>query len=295
MADRTLKNIIEYLLFLPLAALFRLLPRKPALRIGEQIGRLVPVLLPKRKRTAMDNLRQAYPEKSDAELEAICARMFRHLGISSAEMIRLDKLQGQKDLDRYFTFVGLDNLKKAQEMDRGILMASAHLGFWEVGTYFLPQLGQPADFVAKKAKNPYIDRYFRRMREHNGSVVIEAKQGARRIVKSLSEKRGIGVLIDHHMTPKVSVQVPFFNRLAWTTPIITQIAMKRQIPVVPIFVFRTEDLNYRVEIGEVFVFNDEVTDENVTANTALLTAKIEEAVRKEPSQWFWVHRRWRVS
>lgn len=295
MADRTIKNIFEYLLFLPLAGMFRILPRKAALRIGEQIGRLVPVIMPKRQRTAMDNLRQAYPESSEAELEAICRKMFRHLGISSAEMIRLDKLNGQKDLECYFTFEGLENLEKAKAMNRGVLMASAHLGFWEVGTYFLPQLGHPSDFVAKKAKNPYIERFFRRMREHNGSIVIEAKQGARRIVKSLAEKRGIGVLIDHHMTPKVSVQVPFFDRLAWTTPIITQIAMKRQIPVVPIFVFRTEELNYRVEIGDVFIFDEEVTDETVTANTALLTAKIEEAVRKEPSQWFWVHRRWRVS
>ena len=105
------------------------------------------------------------------------------------------------------------------------------------------------------------------MRTHFGCGVIDAKQGARRVIKSLSDKRAVGVLIDHHMTPKVSVQVPFFGNLAWTTPIITQIAMKRQIPVLTVFFFRTEDLNYRVEISEVILFDDEVTDEKVTANT----------------------------
>ncbi len=295
MADRTLKNIFEYLLFLPLAALFRLLPRTLALRTGEQIGRIVPHILPKRKRTAMKNLRLAYPEREGAEIEAICTRMFRHLGISAAEMIRLDKLNGERDLKRYFKVEGMENLEKAKAMNRGILIASAHLGFWEVGAFFFPQVGVFLDGVAKKAKNPYVDRYFRRMREHAGCQVIDAKHGARRVVKSLSDKRAVGVLIDHHMTPKASVQVPYFGRLAWTTPIITQIAMKRQIPVIPVFFFRTDDLNYRVEIGEVILFDNEITEENVTANTALLTEKIEAAVRKEPSQWFWVHRRWRVS
>ena len=280
MSDRKLKNIFEYLLFLPLAGLFRILPRKLALRTGEQLGRIVPFIMPKRKRTALENMRLAYPDKSEAELEELCAKMFRHLGISSAEMIRLDKMNGKRDLERYFTIEGKENLEKAKAMDRGVFVATGHLGFWEVGAFFMPLVGLPLDGVAKKAKNPYVDNYFRRMREHAGCGVIYAKQGARKIVKSLSDKRAVGVLIDHHMTPKVSVQVPFFGRLAWTTPIITQIAMKRQTPVLPIFFFRTEDLNYRVEIGEVIMLEGEVNEENVTANTALLTEKIEAAVRK---------------
>ena len=178
-------------------------------------------------------------------------------------------------------------------MGRGVLLATAHVGFWEVGTFFLPTLGFPCAFVAKKTKNPYINDYVVKMREHSGGQVIDAKKGARQIVKTLLEGNCVGVLIDHHIRKSEAVQVPFFGRPAWTTPIITQIAMKRDIPVVPIFIYRTPEFKYRTVISEPIMLAGEVTDEKVTANTAQLTRIIEDAIRQEPSQWFWVHTRWK--
>jgi len=294
MADRRLKNILEYIGFRFLAGIFRLLPRVPALRLGEQLGRLMPYIQPKRQRIATENLRHAYPQLSETERSAMCAKMFRHLGISAAELVRLDTLR-EADIDQLFMFEGLENLRAAQAMDRGFIILTAHLGFWEVGTFFLPLLGFPCDFIGKKAKNPYFDAYLKKMREQTGSRVIYAQNAARQIVASLGEKRGVGVLIDHHMTPHKSVAVPFFGRMAWTTPIITQIAMKRSIPVVPAFSYRTDDLRYRIVLEEPIVLDSEITDDTVRGNTALLSDKIEAAIRQEPSQWFWVHRRWRES
>jgi len=292
MADRRLKNIIEYIGFRFLAGIFRLLPRVAALRLGEQLGRLAPYIQPKRQRIALENLSHAYPELSDAERRELCGKIFRHLGISAAELVRLDTLR-KSDIDKLFVFEGLENLRQAQAMDRGFFIVTAHLGFWEVGTFFLPLLGFPCDFIGKKAKNPYFDAYLKKMREQTGSRVIYSRNAARQIVASLGEKRGVGVLIDHHMTPHKSVAVPFFGRPAWTTPIITQIAMKRQIPLVPAFSYRTDDLRYRIVLEPPILFDGEITDETVRANTALLSDKIEAAIRQQPSQWFWVHRRWR--
>jgi len=294
MADRQLKNVLEYIGFRFLTGIFRLLPRKVALRLGEQLGRLMPYLQPKRQRIAMDNLDHAYPELSLQERRLLCAKMFRHLGISAAELVRLDTLR-ESDIDKLFDFEGLENLRAAKEMDRGFFIVTAHLGFWEVGTFFLPLLGFPCDFIGKKAKNPYFDAYLKKMREQTGSRVIYAQNAARQIVASLGEKRGVGVLIDHHMTPHKSVAVPFFGRPAWTTPIITQIAMKRQIPLVPAFSYRTDDLRYRIVLESPILLEGEVTEDNVRNNTALLSEHIEAAIRLQPSQWFWVHRRWRES
>lgn len=290
---RTFQNIIEYLIFLPIAFFLRLLPRRAALITGENLGRLCFYLFPGRRELAKDNIRKSFPEMSDKETRDLCAETFRHLGISVAEMIRLDKFKGRDDLERYFTFIGLGNLDKALSYGRGVLLATAHVGFWEVGSYFLAELGYPTAFVAKKTKNPYINERVVKMRENSGGKLIDAKKGARQIVKTLQENWCVGVLIDHHIRKSEAVQVPFFGRPAWTTPIITQMAMKRNIPVVPIFVYRNEDWTYRVEIDEPIFLEGELSHENVTDNTALLTRTIEDAIRKDPSQWFWVHKRWK--
>lgn len=292
--NRDLQNRIEYLIFLPFAFFFRILPRMAALRLGEAIGFIGQYLLPGRKKIVIANLTQSFPEMSPYDIRQLCHKTFRHIGISIAEMMRIDMFNGKQDIEKFFSFEGLENLEKARALNKGVLLATAHVGFWEVGTFFLPELGFPSAFVAKKAKNPYINDYMIRMREHAGGQVIDAKKGARQIVKTLQDGNSVGVLIDHHIHPTEAVQVPFFGRPAWTTPIITQIAMKRNIPVVPIFIYRTPDFKYRAELAEPIFLEGELNDENITTNTAHLTTIIENAIRKEPSQWFWVHKRWKT-
>lgn len=293
MADRRLKNVVEFLLFKAFAGFIRALPRSWALAIGAGLGRLSRHLLGKRQRTARRNLQMIFPEMSPAELKRTLIGIFRHLGLSGVEMLLLDRFKDPHVLECYVTARGTENLADAFALDRGVILLTGHVGFWEVGGVLLPSLGFPADFVAKRMKNPYIDAYFQRMREQQGCRVLDARHGARRILKSLAENRAVGLLIDQHTTPHRAVQVPFFGHLAWTTPIITQIAMKQQVPVVTAFCWRTSGNRYEVEFGEPFRIPDDPSPEGVVAGTALLTAKIEEAVRRDITQWFWVHRRWR--
>ncbi|MEJ2201842.1 MAG: lysophospholipid acyltransferase family protein [Desulfuromonadaceae bacterium] len=242
---------------------------------------------------ATDNLRQAYPEKSAAELDREVKAVFQHLGLGGVEMLRLDLLRGQADLERYFIISGKEHLERAFAMNRGVFLLTGHIGFWEAGTFLFPTLGFPTDFVTKTIRNPYVDRYFRKLREASGGHCLDSKKGARRILRSLQQNRGIGVLLDQHITRKEAVKVEFFGRPVWNTPIIAQIAMKQNIPVLPAYCYRTDDFRYRIIIEPIIELADEPDEEAVVRNTARLTASIEQAVRRQPDQWFWVHRRWR--
>jgi KDO2-lipid IV(A) lauroyltransferase len=293
MAERTAKNLFEYALFLVFVFAARLLPRRAALALGGHIGRVCQFLIPKKRKLAYDNIRRAFPEMSASEVKVIVSATFRNLGISGMEMLTLNRFESEQDLQKNFDITGLEHLREAYDLNRGVFLLTGHIGFWEVGTFLVPKVGFPADFVAKKMKNPYVDKYFQRMREAGGGRCLDSKKGARRIIRSLGEKRGVAILLDQHISRNEAVVVDFFGRKACTTPIIAQIAMKYGIPVVPLFSYRTRDYRHNIVIEPMVLFPDESGEEAVVRNTALLTAKIEEAVRRDPTQWFWVHRRWR--
>lgn len=290
MPKRKLKNLTEYALLRVLAGFARALPRAMALAVGVQLGRLAGLFLRGRKRLARESMSLAFPELTTKQINRQVADLFRHLGISGMEMLRLDLLTDD-NLERLFSVQGLEHLRQAYDMDRGVILLSGHIGFWEVGSFFFPRHGFPANYVAKRMKNPYVDDYFTRMREACGAAGIDKKNGARKILRALLDKRAVAVLIDQHAGQPDAVVIDFLGRPAYTTPIITRLAMKQQVPVVPIFVFRRPDNTYDVRIEPILQLDPEG---DVTENTQRLTAPIEAAIRREPSQWMWLHRRWRV-
>ncbi|MDX2481221.1 MAG: lysophospholipid acyltransferase family protein, partial [Desulfuromusa sp.] len=80
---------------------------------------------------------------------------------------------------------------------------------------------------------------------------------------------------------------------AYTTTAIANMAMKYQIPIVPVFFLRQPDDRYKVWAEPMLMLTGEGEDA-VIENTQRLTNIIEAAVRKDVSQWFWMHKRWRV-
>ncbi len=288
-----MRNWLEYIPFIMIAWLVRALPRRTALALGRRLGTLGRWLQPRRVEIARDNLRRAYQEMPADECEAIIREMFSHLGAGFAEMLRLDLTKETAVIARDFVIEGEEHLRRAVAEGRGCILLTGHLGFWEAGNFIFSKLGYPIGVVAKPMRNPLIDDYFLRMREMAGGYIINSRKGARRILKALHQNHLVGILMDQHVSRRYGVQVPFFDRPAWTTPIIAEIAMKYCVPIVPAFCWWLPDNRYHVEILPMLMLEGESSPEKIIENTALLTGIIENAVRRHPEQWFWVHRRWR--
>ncbi len=252
-------------------------------------------MLGKVNRTARANIKVAFPDLSDRESKALLKENYRHIGVNAVEMLRLTCLDDDADeLNKLFTFEGLENLHEAYGEGKGVLALTGHIGGWEMGTFFLPRLGFKTAFIAKAMRNPFIDNKITALRESNDGKVLMSKRGARRIIKALNDEYIVCVLPDQHVAPSQAVVVDFFGKPACTTPIITDMAMKKGVPIVPIFCYRNPDNTYRVEIQKAIHLEPSNNKDDIVRNTALLTGIIENAIRKNPSQWFWVHRRWRA-
>ena len=290
---RPMRYWLEYIPFIITASIVRTLPRTTALKIGGWLGSLGRLLQPRRVRIATENLQHAYPEMSPVEIAATIDKMFTCLGQSFVEMLRLDKYRDVQDLSAFFHTNGVENVRNALALGRGCIILTGHVGFWEAGNICLPMLGIPFAAVAKPMHNRLVDKYFQRMRTSAGSYLIGSRKGARGILKALQNNHCVGLLLDQHIGGKSSVSVPFFGRQAHTTTIITQMAIRYRVPIIPAFVYRRRDTTYQCDFGSIVVLEGDLSDESVRANTALLNRLTEEGIRKEIGQWFWLHRRWR--
>lgn len=293
MHNRTLRNYLEYGLFLLIFHLVRRLPRALALALGTRLGTLARLLLGRRRRRAAENLRLAFPEASADQIAAWVREHFRHLGIIGIESLRIDDYTDPELQRRSLEIHGLEHLQNAFADGRGAFLMTGHLGFWELGTMLMPTLGFPVDFVYKRMKNPLVERRLVALREAAGGECIEKHRAARKILRSLAANRGIGILIDQRIGARGAIVVDFFGRPANTTPVVTEMAMRQKIPVVPVFSWRLADGRYRIVFEAPLRFANDPDPQAVVRNTALLTKRVEDAVRQAPAQWFWVHDRWK--
>jgi len=290
MTSASIKYYFEYYALRVIAALVRSLPRRKALAFGRVIGRLGMKVLPGRYRLAKRNIELALPELDSAEVEAVVAKNFESIGIGGVEMLRLDMFD-HEDLDRCFDVEGLDYLHEAVALNRGVILLTGHLGFWEAGHFVMSELGIPTAAVAKPLKNPLAEKYFAAVRESFGTEMINSRKGARHILKALHKNRAVVILLDQHISPPGSIPTTFFGRQAYTTTAITTLAMKHQVPIVPMFCLRQKDDRYKAWAEPMVILD---RNRGVAENTQRLTTIIETAVRKDINQWFWVHKRWRV-
>lgn len=294
MGSVSFKHRLEYFALLFVAAIVRQLPRKAALNIGRVLGRLGMRLLPSRYRQAKENMSRALPELSRDDLETNLCQCFEHFGVCAVEMLRLDFFKSEnEDIHNYIDITGSTFFEDAVALDKGVILMACHLGFWELGACIPSLLGVPIDLVAKPLKNPLTDAYFEKIRKSFGADILSSRKGAKRILKSLRSKRTVGILLDQHISPPGSVATDFFGRQAYTTTAIANLAMKYQVPVVPIFCLRKPDDRYDVWF-EPMLLLDEDGQQSVESNTQRFTDIIEAAIRRDVTQWFWMHKRWRV-
>jgi KDO2-lipid IV(A) lauroyltransferase len=287
---RKLRYGAEAALFFAFMALFRLIGLDAASAFGSWIGRTVFSRLPPAK-IARANLVAAYPEKSPAEIDAILTGMWDNLGRVVAEYPHLEKfdIAGPNPRIRVTDHGGLE---AAVARGKGVMFLSAHLANWEM----MPIAGQEWGFagatVVRHPNNPYVAGWIARQRSRRGpKEQIGKHSGARRIFAQLRGGNVIYMLVDQKNDEGMAV--PFFGRDAMTTPVPAALALKLGAQILFASNRRAGGSRFDVVVHPAPDFTpsgDEARD--IGELTRIITARIEEIVRADPSQWLWIHNRW---
>jgi len=285
-----LRYSAEAAVFFAFMGFFLLLGLETASRVGGWIGRNLLSLLPP-DRVARANLAAAFPDMPAAERNAIRRAMWDNLGRVVGEYPHLARFSphGEDPRITYDLPIGVtvEGMK-----NRPLMFLSAHLGNWEVMPILAHQVGLEGAAVVRPPNNPFVADWVARQRRIKGPDTLIAKHNAARgMLAQLRAGRMLCMLVDQKL--REGVAVPFFGRDAMTTPAPAVLALKTGSHLLFASNKRLPGPRFHVTVWPDIDFaptGNETEDSHRL--TAAITARIEEMIRVDPSQWLWIHNRW---
>ncbi len=269
--------------------------RRTARFVGGCIGLLSWALLPRLRRVGLRNLALALPEHAAGEHRRILRASFVSQGRQLAEFAQMRRYTATQ-AQEFIRYEGLERFLAAHAAGRGVLVLTAHLGAWELSSFFHSLMGYPMGLVIRRLDNARVDKLVNGIRTLHGNRVLHKDDFARGLLKAMHSGEAVGILMDTNMTPPQGVFVPFFGTEACTASGLARVALHSGAAVLPGFL-----LWERAEGRYVLHFGPELTlqrsgdaERDALANTALFTRTLEDYIRRYPEQWLWVHRRWKT-
>lgn len=276
---------VEYWLARFVLATLSSTPLSTANALARFYVRVLDMALPRLRRTALKNLEMA----GFAGRERITTGAFdsiARLVVSFARFPRITR-DNVRELIRY---EGLENFEQARSLGKGVLVATGHLGNWELSAFAHAYLTAPMHIVVRPIDNARIDALVEHRRELSGNRAIAKKDAARGILRALAAGDAVGVLIDQNTTPDQGVFIDFFGVKACAGSAFVKLAHHSGAAVVPGYALWSEKEERYVLHFEPAV---EMTGD-VERDTQHVHARLEAAIRKHPEQWLWIHRRWKT-
>jgi Kdo2-lipid IVA lauroyltransferase/acyltransferase len=291
----TFRQVIEFVLAWAFIHALRILPRSVSRAAGVAIATVAYRLLSRLRRVGLRNLELAFPKMPASERTLVLRLEYRNLGWLLAEFCQMSTYT-PGFASRFIRYEGLDHYLTARDRGKGVLVLTGHLGAWELSSFYHSLAGYPMGMVIRRLDNPLVDRMVNRIRCQHGNRVLHKDDFARGLLAAMRAGDTVGILMDTNMTPPQGLFVPFFGVPACTASGLARVALKTGAAVVPGFLLWEESerqyvLHFYPELALASTGNAEA---DAAENTARLTAVIEETIRQYPSQWLWMHRRWKT-
>ncbi|MEW6571077.1 MAG: lysophospholipid acyltransferase family protein [Nitrospirota bacterium] len=287
--------LLEAALFILLSIPLAILPYRISIKVGELLGILLFHLWRGRRKIAIENLKRSVLAGGIAisDLpEKIIRNNFKNLGRSFVELIKVYYGIDRRIFDSVH-FEGIENVNAAESMGRGILFLTGHCGNWELMAVVLSARLKSVAVVARPINNPFINGIVERVRKRCGNRVIYKQGALKSIIQTLRNNGAVGILMDQAVLSDEGYVIDFLGRDAWTTKMPALIARKTGVPVIPIFIHRING-GHRIKIHPPLELSENGNREHAAReDTKRFSSFIEEYIRNHPTEWLWIHRKWK--
>jgi KDO2-lipid IV(A) lauroyltransferase len=292
---KRLKNDIIYYLIRALIAIFDLMSRTVALMLGRFFGEIAGIIDVKERKLAEENLREVYGDDwSELKISLVAKECFVMLGLNAADVIFSRRWTG-KELDALIDVEGYEHFENAHARGKGVIGLTGHIGNFELmAAWYSAVKNIPLSVIGRELYDKRLDDLIVRNRKRFGLENIPSDAPARKVLSVLKEGKMLGVLLDLDSSKVSGYFAPFFGRPANTAAGPVVIGRKTGSPVVPMAMFRKPDNRYLIKVLPAFeISNTENKEADIIDGLTRCNRALQELINHDPTQWIWIHNRWR--
>jgi KDO2-lipid IV(A) lauroyltransferase len=287
---RSFKSWVLVTLFQGLAKV----PLRVRMGLGWLLGHATPILVRRRARIVARNLELCFPDLSEAERKRLFTLHFRALAQTMVDRGIL-WFGSPQDVESLVETKGLDHLLYFRNRRLPVMMLAPHFVGLDAAASRLTLIGPEGGTLYTPQRDPDVDALVRLGRARFHKVhLISRREGIRGLVRVIKNNLPIYYLPDMDFGHKGAVFVPFFGMPTATQTSTAQLARQFNLPVVPILSgWNPKTGRYCVEVLPP-LSNFPGKDTTLEQDTAHLNELLESWIRKDPSQYYWVHRRFKT-
>jgi len=290
---RKLGNLLIYILVVAIGYVVRHISLKKSLKLGGIVGKIAFLVVKKRREIALSNLRMIFKDKSEDEIKEIAKESFANLGKTLIEFLRLPKYDKNQLMDMV-KIDGKENLIQAISSGKGVLIITAHFGNWELIFHILTLFTDRLSAVAQRFKNQWFDKLVNNYRIIHGGEIIEKSDSIKQVISNLRNGYCVVILGDQD-AGNSGIFIDFMGVPASVAKGPAIFAMKTSAIVLNIFDIRQSDGSHIIKISNPMKFESSGNlQEDIKQYTSEITKSLEYMIYKYPSQWLWLHNRWKT-
>jgi len=292
---RPVRDWLLYVVVRVLVVFLYLFDVETNLRFACFLGRLLWKHYHRGRQRALDNLRASFPEASEAWIRQTGRRSFEHIVMLTIDVLFTPRLVKKYNWREYSRYTNTEYAKWLMQERKGLLMVTAHYSNFEIIGYLMGLFGFDLYSIARPLDNKYLNRFLYGVRKRRGQKIIDKKGAAELMPRIMAQGSTLGFIADQD-SGKKGIFVDFFGRKASTYKSIGLVALTYNVPIV---------VGYSRRVGNRFFFEMGVSriifphewadkEDPLTWVTAEYTKGIEAFVREDPTQYWWLHRRWKT-
>jgi len=285
---KIVKYFFQFLFFIIFFFLFKILGFKISSAIG---GKLFEIIGPifRSKKLIDTNIKKAVPNINSEDLKKTTRLMWNNYGRIFAEYVFIKSFRNGK-LNSRISIEGQDILEEIKKLNQQVVFISGHFSNFELMAMHLEKVGIKLTAIYRPLNNIFLNIIMENIRKKYicKNQIKKGIGGMKKIIHLKRQNYSTALMIDQRVSE--GIRSNFFNNPALTTTIPAQLVKKFKIPVVPIFIERVNNLNFKITISKPINFTDNDSIKKITDD---LNKVLETMILHKPEQWIWSHNRWK--